>query len=115
MNTQKDKMIDEILNSLDGCSPAVAPDFFYTRLKARMERDVAPAARTFWTLRPAFAFAGMAIIVLINVIAVFNQPKQVADESTATTETDSFQSLAAEYRLNESSSSISMYNLNQDK
>lgn len=115
MNTQKDKMIDEILNSLDGCSPATAPDFFYTRLKARMEKEVAPANRTFWLLRPAYAFAGMVIILLINVIAVFNQPVSVTEESTAATETDSFQSLAAEYRLNESNSSISMYNLNQDK
>ena len=115
MSTQKDKMIDEILNSLDGCSPATAPDFFYTRLKARMEREVAPAARTFWTLRPAYAFTGMAIILLINVIAVFSQPKEVAEDGMATTESDSFQSFASEYRLNEGNSSISMYNLNQDK
>lgn len=114
MSTQKDKMIDEILNSLDGCTPATAPDFFYTRLKARMEKEAAPA-RTFWMLRPAYALAGMVIILLINVIAVFNQPAPVAEDSTTTTETDSFQSLAAEYRLNESNSSISMYNLNQDK
>ena len=115
MSTQKDKIIDEILNSLDGCTPATAPDFFYTRLKARMEKEVAPANRTFWLLRPAYAFAGMVIILLINVIAVFNQPSSVPEDSTATTETDSFQSLAAEYRLNEGNSSISMYNLNQDK
>jgi hypothetical protein len=57
----------------------------------------------------------MAIIILINVIAVFNQPAPVADDSTAASETDSFQSLAAEYRLNDNSSSISMYNLNQVK
>lgn len=115
MSTQKDKMIDEILNSLDGCTPATAPDFFYTRLKARMEKEAAPANRTFWMLRPAYTFAGMAIILLINVIAVFSQPASVAEESTAATETDSFQSLAAEYRLNDNGSSISMYNLNQDK
>ena len=115
MNTQKDKMIDEILNSLDGCTPATAPDFFYTRLKARMEKESVPADRTFWMLRPAYAFAGMAIILLINAIAVFNQPSSITDDSTSATDTDSFQSLAAEYRLNEGNSSISMYNLNQDK
>ncbi len=115
MSTQKDKMIDEILNSLDGCSSATAPDFFYTRLKARMEKEAAPAARTFWMLRPAYALAGMAIILLINVLAVFNQPATIAEETATPAETDSFQSLAAEYRLNESNSSISMYNLNQDK
>ncbi len=114
MNTRKEKMIDEILNSLDGCTPATAPDFFYTRLKARMDKEADPAARTSWMLRPAYAFAGMAIILLINVLAVFNQ-HTATEESTVSTETDSFQSLASEYRLNESSSSISIYNLNQDK
>ena len=112
MNTQKENKINEILNSLDGCTQATAPDFFYTRLKARMEKEAAPAARTFWPLRPAYAFAGMALILLVNILAVYN--KSTADENVATVETDSFQSLASEYRLNESGS-ISMYNLNQDK
>ena len=109
MNTQKENKINEILNSLDGCTQATAPDFFYTRLKARMEKEAAPAARTFWTLRPAYAFAGMALILLVNILAVYN--KSTADENVATVETDSFQYLASEYRLNESGS-ISMYNLN---
>ena len=78
-----------------------------------MEKEVAPAARTSWMLRPAYAFAGMAIILLINVLAVFNQPG--TEDNTATSEVDTFQSLASEYRLNEGNSSISMYNLNQDK
>ncbi len=113
MNTLKENKIDEILNSLDGCTQATVPDFFYTRLKARMAKEATPAAKKSWMLRPAFAFAGMAIILLINVLAVFNQPKP--EDNSAVTEADSFQSLAAEYRLNESNSSISLYNLNQDK
>ena len=113
MNTRKENMIDDILNSLDGCTQATAPDFFYTRLKARMEKEVAPATRTSWMLRPAYAFAGMAIILLINVLAVFNQP--ATEDNTVSVEVDTFQSLASEYRLNEGNSSISMYNLNQDK
>jgi hypothetical protein len=112
MNTRKENKINEILNSLDGCTQATAPDFFYTRLKARMEKEAAPTARTFWTLRPAYAFAGMALILLVNILAVYN--KSTSDENVATVETDSFQSIASEYRLNESGS-ISMYNLNQDK
>lgn len=113
MNTHKENRIDEILNSLDGCTQATVPDFFYTRLKARMAKEAGPAARTSWMLRPAYAFAGMAIILLINVLAVFNQPR--TEDNTAASEVDTFQSLASEYRLNEGNSSISMYNLNQDK
>lgn len=115
MSTQKDKMIDEILNSLDGCTPATAPDFFYTRLKARMENELTPASSGFWLRRPAFAFASMAVILLINVLVLFNQSGNNQEEAVNSTETDSFQSMAAEYRLNEGNSSISYYNLNQDR
>lgn len=114
MNQEREQKMNDVLNSLDGCTRATAPDFFYTRLKARMEREAAPAARTGWVLRPVWAFAGMAIVLLINVLAVFNRPV-ASDDNTAATESDSFQSMAAEYRLNESNSAFSFYNLNQDK
>ena len=31
---------DQILNSFDGIQPSEVPPFFYTRLKARMEREL---------------------------------------------------------------------------
>lgn len=113
MQTRNENKINDILNSLDGCTRADVPDFFYTRLKARMEKDSAPATRSIWMLRPAVVFAGMAIILLINVLAIFNRP--ATEENVATTDIDSFQSIASEYRLNDGNSSITQYNLNQDK
>lgn len=111
MNQEREHNLNEILNSLDGCTRATAPDFFYTRLKARMERDIVPASPAPWMLRPSLAFAGMAIILLINVVAVFNRPSGTDESADA----DTFQSLATEYRLNEGNGAISVYNLNQDK
>ena len=115
MKQEKQFNVEEIMNSLDGCQRASAPDFFYTRLRARMERETAPARPAPWAVRPAYALAGMALILLINVLAVFN--RQAASEENALNlpESDSFQSMAAEYRLNETNSAISFYNLNQDK
>ena len=39
MNNEQNKKVEDILSSLDGVQKAVAPDFFYTRLKARMEKQ----------------------------------------------------------------------------
>lgn len=113
MNQEREQKMNEVLNSLDGCTRATAPDFFYTRLKARMEREAEPVVRAPWMLRPSLAFAGMAIILLINIVAVFNRP--AGTEESAAADTDTFQSLATEYRLNEGNGAISVYNLNQDK
>jgi hypothetical protein len=115
MSTNKQHRIDEIMDSLDGCTRAAAPDFFYTRLRARMENEASPTTSGFWLLRPAFAFASMAIILLINLLVVFSQSNNNTDDAVVATETDGFQSMAAEYRLNEGNSSISYYNLNQDR
>ena len=42
MSMEKTKQIDEILSGLDGVQRASAPEFFYTRLKARMEKGFEP-------------------------------------------------------------------------
>lgn len=115
MKQEKQFNVEEIMNSLDGCQRASAPDFFYTRLRARMERETASARPAPWAVRPAYALAGMALILLINVLAVFNRNTNPEENALNLQETDTFQSVAAEYRLNETNSAISFYNLNQDK
>jgi len=90
---------EQILNSLDGCERAAAPDFFYTRLKARMENElVTPARRSF--LKPAYVLAGLIVILFINIAVVLMSGQQT--ETTVTGETDiSQQTLASEYSLND--------------
>ena len=61
MNTERNKQAEEIINSLDGVKRASAPDFFYTRLKARMEKGLDPGYRRSWVLRPALPRRGWSI------------------------------------------------------
>ncbi len=97
MNTEQNKKVEEILGSLDGCARASAPDFFYTRLKARLESEVTAPEKPSWFMRPVFAFAAMSVIILINIFAFL----QRSDSTISAGESDNFQSVAAEYRLNE--------------
>jgi hypothetical protein len=96
----KNNKIEEILSSLDDCSGAAAPDFFYTRLKARMEKQDNPvAARSSWILKPAYAMAAVLAVLILNAFILLQNNKP--DSSTLTSDTDTFQSIAAEYRLND--------------
>jgi len=99
MNNEQNKKVEEILGSLDGVQQSTAPDFFYTRLKARMEKGVEPATSKPWVLRPVYAMSALVIIVVINAAVIFsrNETKPIVN----TGETDTLQSIAAEYRLNE--------------
>ncbi len=97
MNANKDKKIEEILSSLDGAQRASAPDFFYTRLKARMEKELVnvPGKAGIW--RPAYAFAALLLVLVINAFVILNG-NQTKD--TSATDIDVTQSIAAEYNIN---------------
>ena len=64
----------EALNSLDGIQRADPGPFFFTRLRARMERD----KRSVWEnisgiiSKPAITVFGLLLIVLVNTIAALN-------------------------------------------
>lgn len=79
MNNQDhiEKMLEDALNSADGANRAVPRPFLYTRLKARMDRG----KEGYWertarfVTRPAVAFAGLFLVVLINTAVIaYNQP-----------------------------------------
>jgi len=107
MKTDYNKKADEILSSLDNIQKAVAPDFFYTRLRARMEKESEVPATRPWVLRPVYTFAALLIVILVNAFVLFreNGAKQT------TTAVDPMQSIAAEYNLNDNS----LYDIAQDK
>jgi len=109
MNTDKNKKIDEILKSLDGIQRVAAPDFFYTRLKAKMEKGLETGNVRPFLLRPAYAFVAIIIVLLMNAAVLF---KSNSDNSNNTTETESLQSIAAEYSLTDNNT---LYDLIQDK
>ena len=110
MNTHSNKKVEEILNSLDGINRAAIPDFFYTRLKARMEKSLEPSIKKSWILRPAFALTTLAAVLLINAVVILKG--DTGKDDTATNDSETLQSIAAEYSLNDNNS---VYDLTPDK
>ena len=54
-NNFSQERVERIMKSLGGIQPAAAPDFFYTRLKGKMQPET--GKKTFFMLRPAFITA----------------------------------------------------------
>jgi hypothetical protein len=112
MENERNKKIEDILGSLDTASRASAPDFFYTRLKARMERLSDTGKRQSWAFRPVYALAALMLILVINAAVIWKGGNTSTDtESAVITEPEAAQSLAAEYSLNDANMN---YDLNQD-
>jgi len=110
MNNDRNKKIEDILGSLDGSAKATAPDFFYTRLKARMEKGLEQATPKSWLLRPAFALTVLAGVLLINAAVIFQ--KNTDKETATTNDAETLQSIAAEYNSMNDNSYV--YDLNPD-
>jgi hypothetical protein len=111
MNNEKNNRIEQILNSLDGNQRAQVPEFFYTRLKARMERESSQKNRSnnAWILRPAYALITLMVVLIINIAVIVSGEQATYNNSTGDTETA--QSIAAEYSLNDNNI---MYDLTPD-
>jgi hypothetical protein len=101
MNNEKNNRIEQILNSLDGNQRAEVPEFFFTRLKARMERELGQknTNNKSWILRPAYALVTVVVILVINIAVILNGEQATDNNSNGDTETA--QSIAAEYSLND--------------
>lgn len=66
--------VESIMKSLGGIQPAVAPDFFYTRLKGKMQPQA--EKKIFFMLRPAFITAALSVFFVINVFSLLNINKE---------------------------------------
>lgn len=109
MENKRNNNIEDILNSLDGSQRATVPDFFYTRLKARMEKELVAKPKRSWMLRPVYAVAGLFLILAFNAVVFLNNNK---NETTVVDDTDiAQQSIAAEYMTD----MTYVYDLNQDR
>ena len=73
---------EEIINSLDGLQRATAPDFFYTRLRAKMEKGIEAATpQPAWYFRPVYVMAVLMIVLAVNAVVFFTS--NIKKESTA--------------------------------
>lgn len=111
MNTANNKQTEEILDSLDGLKRASAPDFFYTRLRARMERGLEPVMTRKRILYPVYALAAVVLVMLVNAVILYSR-QDANTTDTAVNETDNLQSIAAEYNI---AAVSSIYDLNEER
>ena len=111
MDNKGNTSIEEVLSSLDGSKRAAAPDFFYTRLKARMERGISKNNRRDWILRPVYIVSALLLVIAFNVL-IFLRGDDETTTATADNNESVQQSIAAEYSLNDANT---VYDLNQDK
>lgn len=69
---EENRKIEDILLSIDGIHKASPAPYFFSRLEARMQRE-----KGFWenissfVARPAYAFACMCLLILINASVIF--------------------------------------------
>lgn len=96
MHPDKEKKIEEALNSLDGIQRAEPQPFFYTRVIGRLQKE----ERTIWETmgsfisRPAVVIAGLCAILVVNGFILLNQggattiPSQAATEQIINTDND---------------------------
>lgn len=95
--TDIEKRIEETLNSLDGIQRAVPRPYFYTRLKARIDK-----AYNGWNGiagfigRPVYALAMICIVLFVNAWIVF---KTENDEKSINNNQQTITDLPDEYNL----------------
>lgn len=84
MDQQKNKRIEDILNSTDGMAKASPAPFLLTRLYARMsdvqKNSVWDNMITF-ICKPAVAFTAIAIIICLNVLILSNKNNDIHYDS----------------------------------
>ena len=75
MNKQEqiNKLLEEALNSVDDVARAEAKPYLFTRIQARMNKEAGTVwEKAGWLItRPAVAFTGICLIVLINAAVIF--------------------------------------------
>jgi hypothetical protein len=110
----ENKRTTEILNSLDGVKKAPAPDFFYTRLVAKMEKgteNISIQKQQAWCLQPLFVTAGLILVLALNAFVFFQnrngETMTVVDDNEVAQQT-----VVDEYSLADNNI---VYDLNQDR
>jgi hypothetical protein len=93
-----EQRIEKALESLDGIQRATPQPYFYTRLKARLDRKERDwAGITGFISRPAYALAMICLVLLINTWAVMNNSNESNQVNSIQVATD--QQLPDEYNV----------------
>lgn len=111
MKKETNRKVEEILDSLNGVKRISTPDFFYTRLKARLDKGMEPRRSANPVLRPAYAIGILALIITFNVISLIKHDKTAMPTASAPSDSENTQSIASAYQLDDNS----VYDLNLEK
>ena len=93
MNKNSTPLVDDHLQSLLGMQEATTDDFFYTRLKGRMQGN---ESRQAWSLplKPVWVIGTLAVLLAVNG---FMLSQQFKSGKIKTTSSSSLQSFAESY------------------
>lgn len=84
----------EVLDSLAGIQRAKAPDFLYTRLKSRMDKEFDQGGLLGrWLAQPVLALSVAAIVLILNATTVF----EIWNENRSFSPSETTQTFAADY------------------
>ena len=86
-------LVDEHLQTIQGLHEVVTDEFFYTRLKARMERSKEEQGWSF-PLKPVWIIGTLALLLTVNG---FILSQQFTTKKVRATETSSLQKFAESY------------------
>ena len=68
--------VEKTINALEGIQTAELSPYFYSRLHARMERELlTPKKVLSWQFKPIYALSAVVIITIINIVTIFNLQK----------------------------------------
>lgn len=91
--------VESIMESLEGMQPAVAPDFFYTRLKGKLQP--VEEKRRFFMLRPVFITTALSLFLIVNIFSLLNMNKESKQHfSSQNSKPANIESFAKAYDLN---------------
>ena len=93
-------LADEHLKSLEGMQEAETDPFFYTRLKARMEKENSSEGWSF-PLKPVWLVSMLVLVLFVNAFFLVTQVKQNKETTAPGT---SLQGFASGYDLSVSTS-----------
>ena len=94
MKQKPTPLVEEYLQAFNGMQESSTGDFFYTRLKARMEREHAPGGWKF-PLKPVWIVGSLTVLLAINGFMLSQQGK--TKEAASANTGSSLQNFAESY------------------
>ena len=94
MEKNSTPLVDEHLQSIQSMQEVGTDDFFFTRLKARMGKEISEQGWSF-PLKPVWVLGTLVLLLAVNGFMLVNQ--SASKETTSTVSGSSLQNFAESY------------------